>query len=155
MINAANRYMNSTVRLFRDNSCWDLIGLPDIKAFTSDKMALSAPMAPVPPKTSIVTIMEGSDKLKGKTYKFQKQFFWTWDEEGKQERGGKGGEYWEDIPKGGFDTMFHNSDASKPMIIAFKDDLVCISLNFTQYIDFKSLLSSIRRFIIYRQKETI
>lgn len=127
IISAANRYINSTVRLFRENSYWDLMGLPDETAFTSEKMTLSAPMAPVGPKTSIVTVLEG--KLKGKTYKFQKQFFWSWDEEGNQVSGGKGGEFWDQLPEGGFDTMFHNGNSTKPMIIAFKEDLVCISNN--------------------------
>ena len=126
VINAANRYTNSTVRLFRDQSFWDLMSLPDLQAFTSEKMTLSAPMAPVPPRTSIVTILEGSDELKGRTFKFQKHFLWSWDEDGKQESGGRGGEYWDQLPKGGFDTMFHNGNQTKPMIIAFKDDLVCI-----------------------------
>lgn len=100
------------------------MGLPDRTGFTTAKMNLTPPFGPIRSKVSIVTVLEGSPELKGKTYKFEKQFFWQWDEEGKQTSGGKGGEYWPDIPKGGFDTMFHNGNSSKPMIVGFQNDLV-------------------------------
>ena len=102
------------------------MGLPDRQAFVSKKQKLSPPLGPVGAKTSIVTILSGP--MKDMTYKFSKSAFWAWnDTTGQQVSGGRGGEFWMELPedaKDGFDTMFHNGDDTNPMIIAFKGDKV-------------------------------
>lgn len=127
LIAAANRYSNTTIRLFRNSDYWDLMSLPDRQAFVSKRMKLWPPLAPVTMKTSILTVLSGP--MKDMTYKFSKNVFWSWNDTiGQQVSGGKGGELWMDLPpdaSDGFDTMFHNDNESDPMIIAFKGDKVC------------------------------
>jgi len=114
-----------TVRLYKDDEYWDLSGLPDRQAFFSDHGKIwHKNMAPVKRNTTVVTTLEGPKK--DKTYKFQKQFFWTWDQNGELASGGRGGEYWDQLPIEGFTTAFHNANQTNPMFIALKENKVCV-----------------------------
>jgi hypothetical protein len=125
-ISSANRFENMTVRLYKDDQFWELGGLPDKEAFLSGNAQniYWQNMSPVKRNTTIASVSVG--KKKEITYKFEKQKFWKWNQNGKLIAGGRGGEYCDQLPVDGFTTAFHNYDLNNPLLIAFKDDKVCV-----------------------------
>ncbi|XP_054162268.1 uncharacterized protein LOC128960218 [Oppia nitens] len=123
-IHSADRLPNDTIRIYRDNYYWELIGLPDRVALPKGPYKILFDyMGPVTQTSAITTIVGG--KFNGNVFKFDKTRYWQWKADGRQVIGQKDGV---DMSKGnfppeGFNCVFNDGSLDKrwpgPRMIAF------------------------------------
>ena len=121
-----DRLTNNTVRFFRENEYWDLNGFPDQITVSKGSLSHYEFFTPVNKTNRITTILEGSDDIKGRTFKFAGQYWWSWFEHpkfGLRYTTTSIGLFWDLIPaEHGFAAVFHNGDPNEPMLIGLEAD---------------------------------
>ena len=122
-IYAADRLVNNTVRVYRDEFYWDLIGIPDRTVNVKGPFRIwRENMGVFDKSSSIQTVTSG--KLEGYTFKYKGPKVWAWHPDGSLYSGGKNGHNWKLIPKSGFYAVYNDGDLDHKnysRMIAFSD----------------------------------
>ena len=147
LIHSADRLVNKTVRLYRGQYYWELIGLPAETVKVEGPFKIwNLNMGTFSINNALVTILEGNDI--GSTYKTDGQRYWAWDKNGRQFAGAVRGNFWDLIPEGGFEAAFHDSDKNNPTVVGFKGIYVLIEALDSKLTKFSLIL----RFTTFRLK---
>ena len=117
-INAADRMINNTVRLYRGTYYWTLNGLP------AESGTLDGPfkipfkkMGSIFRNNTVVTLLGGTDR--GKTVKTEGHNYWLWDDKGNMKTDINGLTH-NRFPSGGFEAAIHDANMDDPTLIGFK-----------------------------------
>ena len=108
-INAADRFPNNTVRVYRDEFYWDLIGLPERRAKVMGPFPIwQQNMGSTDGYTAFQTVTKG--ELKGVTFKYSRGKYWSWNPDGSPRSGGESGEKWSYRPIDNFYAAYNDGD---------------------------------------------
>ena len=113
-IHGADRLPNNTVRIYRDEYYWDLIGIPDRRVNVRGPFRIWLQFMPIFDKyCSIQTVTSGY--LNGHTFMYRFDRFWSWYSDGRVYSGRGGGDQSDLIPKSitGFWAVYNDGDLDK------------------------------------------
>ncbi|XP_054157919.1 uncharacterized protein LOC128956252 [Oppia nitens] len=123
-LDTADHMANNSVRLYKGNQYWDLIGLPDRVGFLrspKQQPIVWENFGKLSHRTHVVSCFTGNRR--GYVYKFEGNRLWAWSTSAAQWIGGKDGQQFKLMPTdadptNGFDIVFHNGLKDNPQLIA-------------------------------------